>query len=100
MTLANNAAAQGLTGAETFTFEADNSLMGAVLDADADAGTARVEAAPRDRLGRALRIGDRAAGGVCVLALILMAALLVGDRVRIPPAGRPLRQHATGDPRR
>jgi signal peptidase I len=49
--------------------------MGAV--AGADAGTA-LESAPRDRLGRSLRAGDRAASGVCVLALVLMASLLLG----------------------
>ena len=42
------------------------------------------------RLGRALRVGDRAAGGVCVLALILMAALLVG----IVSGYRPLVDHS------
>jgi signal peptidase I len=64
--------------------------MGAVSDADADPGTARVAAGPRDRLGRTLRIGDRAAGGACVLALILMAALLLG----IAAGYRPLVDHS------
>jgi signal peptidase I len=64
--------------------------MGALLDADTDAGMARVEAPPRDRVGHALRIGDRAAGVGCVLALVLMAALLVG----IAFGYRPLVDHS------
>jgi signal peptidase len=64
--------------------------MGAAGDAEADAGRARVEAAPRDRVGRALRFSDRAAGGVCVLALILMASLLVA----IASGYRPLVDHS------
>jgi signal peptidase I len=62
--------------------------MGAVADADAAAPAAA--AAARDRLRRALRAGDRAAGGVCVLALILMAALLLG----IVSGYRPLVDHS------
>jgi signal peptidase len=64
--------------------------MRAAADADPNAATARVDAAPRDRLRRTLRAGDRAAGGVCVLALILMAALLVG----IVSGYRPLVDHS------
>jgi signal peptidase len=64
--------------------------MGAVSDSSVDVGTARVEAGPRDRLGRTLRIGDRAASGACVLALILMAALVVG----IAAGYRPLVDHS------
>ena len=64
--------------------------MGVVAQPDAEVGMAGVEAGPRDRLGRTLRAGDRAAGGVCVLALILMAALLVG----IAAGYRPLVDHS------
>jgi signal peptidase I len=64
--------------------------MGAVAETDVDAGTAAVEAAPRDRLGPTLRAGDRAAGAACVLALILMAALLLG----IAFGYRPLVDHS------
>jgi signal peptidase len=62
--------------------------MGAVTEVDT--GTACVQPAPRDRLGRSLRAGDRVAGGACVLALILMAALLVG----IAFGYRPLVDHS------
>jgi signal peptidase I len=58
--------------------------------ADAAAPPARAGAAPRDRLRRALRLGDRAASIVCVLALILMAAVLFG----IVSGYRPLVDHS------
>jgi signal peptidase I len=64
--------------------------MGAVAKADTADATALAEAKPRDRLRRTLRAGDRAAGGVCVLALILMAALLIG----IASGYRPLVDHS------
>jgi signal peptidase len=64
--------------------------MDVVTERDGTGGTARVEAGSRDRLGRWLRVGDRAAGGVCVLALILMAALLLG----IAFGYRPLVDHS------
>jgi signal peptidase I len=61
-----------------------------VAQADTAAGMPRADAAPRDRLGRTLRAGDRAAGAVCVLALILMAGLLLG----IAFGYRPLVDHS------
>jgi signal peptidase I len=65
--------------------------MDAVADRDAVSGNpARTTTAPRDRLPRALRAGDRVAGGVCGLALILMAALLLG----IASGYRPLVDHS------
>lgn len=64
--------------------------MAAITEADPNAGSARIEAAPRDRLGRSLRAGDHAAGAACVLALILMAALLLG----IACGYRPLVDHS------
>ena len=64
--------------------------MDAVGEAEADVGQSPAEAAPRDRVGRVLRVSDRAAGGVCVLALVLMAALLVG----IASGYRPLVDHS------
>ncbi len=57
---------------------------------DVDVNSPRVGPAPRDRLGRTLRAGDRAAGGVCILALVLMAALLLG----IAAGYRPLVDHS------
>jgi signal peptidase I len=64
--------------------------MGTVQEADADAGSVGAEPPARDRAGRALRIGDRVAGGVCLLALILMGALLGG----IASGYRPLVDHS------
>jgi signal peptidase len=64
--------------------------MGTVGEADADAGMAGSEPVPPDRAGRALRIGDRVAGGACLLALILMGALLLG----IASGYRPLVDHS------
>jgi signal peptidase I len=64
--------------------------MGATGEVDALAGTARPTAASRARLRRTLRTGDRAASGVCGLALILMATLLLG----IAFGYRPLVEHS------
>src|SRR5580658_9353766 len=64
--------------------------MTAVAQAEAAAGTAGTDGVPRARLGRALRAGDRAAGGVCILALILMGGLLLG----IASGYRPLVDHS------
>jgi signal peptidase I len=64
--------------------------MDAVAEADADTGRAGAEPAPRDRARRALRIVDRLAGGVCLLALILMGSLLLG----IASGYRPLVDHS------
>ena len=52
--------------------------MGAVAEVDAATVTAPIVAPSRPRLRRTLRTGDRVASGVCVLALILMAVLLLG----------------------
>jgi signal peptidase len=64
--------------------------MDGVVGADAVAGAVGAESAPRGRLRRTLRAGDRAASGLCVLALILMAALLLG----IALGYRPLVDHS------
>jgi signal peptidase I len=59
-------------------------------DADQLTGTGRAKARPRQRLRHSLRAGDRAASGVCVLALILMASLLLA----IAFGYRPLVEHS------
>jgi signal peptidase I len=59
-------------------------------EADRLTGTARIETAPRDRLGRSLRAADRAASGACVLAFVLIATLFVG----IAFGYRPLVDHS------
>jgi signal peptidase I len=64
--------------------------MGAAGEAETAAGQAPTKALSRDRVGRALRVSDRAAGVVCVLALLLMASLLVG----IAAGYRPLVDHS------
>jgi signal peptidase I len=64
--------------------------MRAQPQADTVAGTARAAAGSGAPHRRPLRAGDRAAGGVCVLSLILMAALLLG----IVSGYRPLVDHS------
>lgn len=51
--------------------------MGAVVTVDTTSRTNRGGAGSRDRLRRTLRAGDRAAGVLCLLSLVLMATLLV-----------------------